>query len=996
MKSAITKILSALVGLLLLAAGVLLFPRHSPHQELESAWKGDRMKWRHEMDRYVRAIMGFREAVMLSLYFSDGVDFDFLDQSVRRLVVEHEFRGVLEVGYAELVRVGVEGETLATNEGRDIAESDAVADLAMPVRWRWTRWGHGLPPENLFTEDYIGALTESAKHRRPFFADGICFVSDEAGEPIKRGVRLFVPVFRTLRPEEPSSIGLVDNWERDYVGSVFATINLDPLLTVLFDDPRRLLELELFHGSAVAEGNRVSGFKTRMDGLPLPAGLNPSDPLVEFVESLELYGVEWTLRAYATEFYKGGTGFGDWRNAYVALSLIFIGLIFLSLSLLLARRKSVRLASGSSENVALDLFNTSPEQDLSCWQGRKLGLNQDDDDEVDDWVEVEPAISGRFKLLPFLKPGSLSSGLRSVSADTWIWTGLVLGVGVILTGSLFAGARSRDLKAHQSEFEQRCDAMWSSVESRIEKREQAIQGLHQFMSRHGEQPFSEWRDLWREFQDRMAIEGTDSELIEFGFGRIVDKDDPEGAEVILERLGQEFGVDLSHLEPILKSNGTVAVPLIAETSSMSIPSAVGVDLMSAPGQQKLALALSEQGLRPRISSKILLPIEKGTGEVPVFRMFITLNHPVIRSQEPMVDISQDSQRAWGFVYGTFSLDVMLASLFGSDTSRDVEMEIFVGARHSPELTLTAGTRFARETGLKFRQPAAPAARHGLEQFMEESQYLQPWWIRFYSTDSFNEGATLRNSWWTLYAGLALTFCLGGLVFTQSHGRDQAERLTLELNDAQSNLAKFSSDREIACKAIHDQVIQSIFAVSIGLKRMSATVNGLSQQEKLEVDALAGEINGSLQQVTRDLRHLSWKMEPAPYGTDVKVAIESMCDRLRVLLGIQIRCNIDSDAALKLSGLIDSVAPIVQEGISNACRHGHTDHVEVSFKDKIKYILIIIKDDGIGFEPYKCSDLGQGLKNMRSRIEALGGQMEIIGKFGIGTELHFSILHEARV
>ena len=63
---------------------------------------------------------------------------------------------------------------------------------------------------------------------------------------------MFVPVFRTLRPEEPSSIGLVDNWERDYVGSVFATINLDPLLTVLFDDPRRLLELELFHGSAVA------------------------------------------------------------------------------------------------------------------------------------------------------------------------------------------------------------------------------------------------------------------------------------------------------------------------------------------------------------------------------------------------------------------------------------------------------------------------------------------------------------------------------------------------------------------------------------------------------------------------------------------------------------------------------------------------------------------------------------------------------------------------
>lgn len=619
--------------------------------------------------------------------------------------------------------------------------------------------------------------------------------------------------------------------------------------------------------------------------------------------------------------------------------------------------------------------------------------------DADDWDVMEPSIPGRSSWFPLLNPGGLVAGYKSVSAHTWIWTGLVLGVGVILTGTLFADARSRALLVHQSEFDQRCDALWGLVEARIEQRELAIQGLHQFLTRYGEQPFSEWRHLWREFKDRMAIEGADSGLIEFGFGRIVDSDSVAAAgsaEGGLASWGREFGVDLSHLDPILKSNGTVAVPLLAETSLRNLPNALGMDLFSERGQQKLALALSEQGLRPRISANLLLPIEIGQGEVPVFRMFITLNHPVIQSQEPMLDISQDSQRAWGFVYGTFSMDVMLASLFGSDTPRAIEMEIFVGARHMPEKTLTAGSRFARETGLKFRQPAAPAQRYGFEKFIEDSQYLQPWWIRFYSTDIFNERYVIRSSTWTLYAGLALTFCLGGIVFTQSHGRDRAERLTHELHDAQSSLAKFSSDREKACQAIHDQVIQSIFAVSIGLKRMAAVKDGLTQKEKLLAGALTEEMNGSLQQVTRDLRHLSWQMKPAPFGSDIKVAIEAMCDRLRVLFGIQIHCNIENAAALKLNGLIDSIAPMVQEGISNAYKHGHANQVEVSFKDEIKCIRIIIKDDGSGFDPLKCSNLGQGLKNMRSRAEAMGGRMEIFCKFGIGTELHFSILPQVRV
>jgi hypothetical protein len=281
MNSAIFKIICFLAGSLLLAAGVVLFPGVSSQQDLPVIWKGDCVKWRFEMDRYVRAIVAFREAVMMSLHASNKVDFELLDQSLRRLVPEPEFRGVLEVGYAELMDFSSDDDSLVSQPRKYFSGSDP--DLALPVSWRWTRWGDDFPGEDLLTVKFSEALRESAKYGIPYFSEGICFLNDEDGKPIKRGVRVFVPVYRTWKPELQSAFGPED-WERDYLGTVFATINLDPLMVELFDDARRPLEMELFHGDEASEENRVSGFKLRMSGLSRPVAQKPADPLTEFTQ----------------------------------------------------------------------------------------------------------------------------------------------------------------------------------------------------------------------------------------------------------------------------------------------------------------------------------------------------------------------------------------------------------------------------------------------------------------------------------------------------------------------------------------------------------------------------------------------------------------------------------------------------------------------------------------------------------------------------------------
>jgi len=68
--------------------------------------------------------------------------------------------------------------------------------------------------------------------------------------------------------------------------------------------------------------------------------------------------------------------------------------------------------------------------------------------------------------------------------------------------------------------------------------------------------------------------------------------------------------------------------------------------------------------------------------------------------------------------------------------------------------------------------------------------------------------------------------------------------------------------------------------------------------------------------------------------------------------------------------------LVQEGITNALRHGHASEIVVSLFQKNGGVEISIKDNGIGTSGVKE---GYGLLGIRERIEQLGGELTIHGE-----------------
>ena len=68
---------------------------------------------------------------------------------------------------------------------------------------------------------------------------------------------------------------------------------------------------------------------------------------------------------------------------------------------------------------------------------------------------------------------------------------------------------------------------------------------------------------------------------------------------------------------------------------------------------------------------------------------------------------------------------------------------------------------------------------------------------------------------------------------------------------------------------------------------------------------------------------------------------------------------------------DTLYRVVQEGLTNAVRHGKADRIEIRISRTGDMITISIRDNGTGCDK---TEEGFGLRHMRERLEMLGGKL----------------------
>jgi signal transduction histidine kinase len=191
------------------------------------------------------------------------------------------------------------------------------------------------------------------------------------------------------------------------------------------------------------------------------------------------------------------------------------------------------------------------------------------------------------------------------------------------------------------------------------------------------------------------------------------------------------------------------------------------------------------------------------------------------------------------------------------------------------------------------------------------------------------------------------------------------------------------ERERIARELHDGVIQSLFAVGMGLQGTALVTGSPEQAARIEVAV------GELDKVIRDLRNYIFGLRPGILADrQLDQALRALGEEVQTGTRTRVVVDIDADLAATLSGRSHEIVQLTREALSNIARHANAKNSAVRLVRTGQSAVLTIEDDGSGFDT-RDDSRGDGLRNMRERASGLGGTLQIASTRGKGTSLRFT-------
>jgi PAS domain S-box-containing protein len=191
------------------------------------------------------------------------------------------------------------------------------------------------------------------------------------------------------------------------------------------------------------------------------------------------------------------------------------------------------------------------------------------------------------------------------------------------------------------------------------------------------------------------------------------------------------------------------------------------------------------------------------------------------------------------------------------------------------------------------------------------------------------------------------------------------------------------ERRRIAREMHDQFGEQLTALAVRIRALKdACATDATWRGHVE------SIETIAQRLDRDVDHLVWELRPTALDDlGLRAALTNYVHDWSGRVGIA--------AKLHTSGLLDDRLPadsetalyrIAQEALTNVAKHARAANVDVILERRADTVLLIIEDDGVGFDPAGAGSGGQGfgLLGMQERAGLVGAMLEIESSAGKGT------------
>jgi PAS domain S-box-containing protein len=222
-------------------------------------------------------------------------------------------------------------------------------------------------------------------------------------------------------------------------------------------------------------------------------------------------------------------------------------------------------------------------------------------------------------------------------------------------------------------------------------------------------------------------------------------------------------------------------------------------------------------------------------------------------------------------------------------------------------------------------------------------------------------------------------------------RDVTERKRAEealRKSREERLAELERVRKRIATDLHDDVGSSLTRISLLSEVIRRRVDG--------ADASVGEPLSSIAGLSRELvdsmSDIVWAINPSKdHLSDLSQRMRHFVSDVCTARQIEFRFRTPSPERDIIVGanVRREVYLLFKEAVNNMVRHSGCSEAELEFFVEEQGLVLRVSDNGRGFEAAAGGD-GHGLRSMRERTEALGGNLEVVSQAGRGTLLTFTI------
>lgn len=256
----------------------------------------------------------------------------------------------------------------------------------------------------------------------------------------------------------------------------------------------------------------------------------------------------------------------------------------------------------------------------------------------------------------------------------------------------------------------------------------------------------------------------------------------------------------------------------------------------------------------------------------------------------------------------------------------------------------------------------------------------------------------RPPWWTV--GRALTL-IGGMTFVMLAGLVWIRVLRRQVNERTAELANeirlreqaesrhaLEEERARIAKDLHDDLGANLTQIVFLSERVE-----VARHDGQEVIGWFDKIPATAQRTIQSLDEIVWAVNPRHDSLESLANYLSQFAQQHLTLG-GVRCVLDVPTVLPSVPLSAEVRHnlllATREALQNAVAHAGALEVRLALRLDNDGLTITVSDNGKGFETASASPFGNGLQNMRQRLQGIGGRLDIRSKPGEGTTVSFFV------